>query len=164
MPTVFPNWRLFPAHAGVILRAEICVVTKMNFSPHTLFPARAGVIPRPRRRAEQGTPFPRTRGGDPKLMQLVKTALSFSPHMRGTEAVSSVNGKTHGAICTVGFRILSSKPAQRPRYSLVTDAAAACFCTRSMPQSSRSLAATFGPLYSLVSSNGRNASCPSAVT
>ena len=114
----------------------------------------------------QETPssFPRTRGGDPKLMQLVKTALSFSPHMRGTEAVSSVNGKTHGAICTVGFRILSSKPAQRPRYSLVTDAAAACFCTRSMPQSSRSLAATFGPLYSLVSSNGRNASCPSAVT
>lgn len=88
--------------------------------------------------------FPRTRGG--------------------TEAISSVNGKTHGAICTVGFRILSSKPAQRPRYSFVTDAAAACVCTRSMPQSSRSLAATFGPLYSLVSSNGRNASCPSAVT
>ena len=88
----------------------------------------------------------------------------FSPTRGGTEAVSSVNGKTHGAICTVGFRILSSKPAQRPRYSLVTDAAAACFCTRSMPQSSRSLAATFGPLYSLVSSNGRNASCPSAVT
>ena len=100
----------------------------------------------------------------PEIVILPSKMRLFPRTRGGTEAVSSVNGKTHGAICTVGFRILSSKPAQRPRYSLVTDTAAACVCTRSMPQSSRSLAATFGPLYSLVSSNGRNASCPSAVT
>ncbi len=100
----------------------------------------------------------------PEIVILPSEMCLFPRTCGGTEAVSSVNGKTHGAICTVGFRISSSKPVQRPRYSLVTYAAAACVCTRSMPQSSRSLAATFGPLYSLVSSNGRNASCPSAVT
>ena len=152
---------------------------------NALFPAHAGVIPRTASAATRRCSFPRTRGGDPARAEMFYAQFGFSPHTRGviparsvwnltvlaflrtcggTEAVSSVNGKTHGAICTVGFRILSSKPAQRPRYSLVTDAATACFCTCSMPQSSRSLAATFGPLYSLVSSNGRNASCPSAVT
>lgn len=48
-----------------------------------LFPAYAGVIPGSCGATSRPKPFPRIRGGDPKLLQGILEFKNFSPHTRG---------------------------------------------------------------------------------
>ena len=48
-----------------------------------LFPAHAGVIPLKDMKAKAGEPFPRTRGGDPRMAASMTWPKAFSPHTRG---------------------------------------------------------------------------------
>ena len=49
----------------------------------SLFPAHAGVIPEVTRNYSKGSPFPRTRGGDPVCFRNLVEVCFFSPHTRG---------------------------------------------------------------------------------
>ena len=89
---------LFPAHAGVILRAVGMETGLLSFPrprggdpqlrPHMcghcwLFPAHAGVIPSKSARAYKRVTFPRPRGGDPTHRARSKRLPNFSPPTRG---------------------------------------------------------------------------------
>ena len=49
----------------------------------SLFPAHAGVIPKLEIMGRKGSPFPRTRGGDPMRLSFRIFIFFFSPHTRG---------------------------------------------------------------------------------
>ena len=55
----------------------------MSNTAYQLFPAHAGVIPGAVSVTPINETFPRTRGGDPMLMQMGYNTLGFSPHTRG---------------------------------------------------------------------------------
>ena len=55
----------------------------MRWDLFSLFPAYAGVIPRDVWNSGDNTPFPRIRGGDPKVTAKKVDAQNFSPHTRG---------------------------------------------------------------------------------
>ena len=49
----------------------------------SLFPAHAGVIPVPFHYDISRHSFPRTRGGDPNVLDVAFIGIGFSPHTRG---------------------------------------------------------------------------------
>ena len=54
-----------------------------KFHPVVLFPAHAGVIPVGNHDTGEYSTFPRTRGGDPVIVNKHADAVDFSPHTRG---------------------------------------------------------------------------------
>ncbi len=58
-------------------------ITLLLLGPGTLFPAYAGVIPIRTEIRFMLETFPRIRGGDPKIANLINWVKNFSPHTRG---------------------------------------------------------------------------------